>query len=32
MIVLRRFVVGVATFAIGLAGGYLGSKAWVELA
>jgi hypothetical protein len=29
---IRKLLVGVATFALGLAGGYLASKAWVELA
>ena len=27
---IRRFLSGVATFALGVAGGYLVSKAWVE--
>lgn len=28
--IIRRLVNGVATFALGIAGGYLASKAWVE--
>jgi hypothetical protein len=29
---IRQLALGAATFVIGLAGGYLASKAWVELA
>jgi hypothetical protein len=29
---IKQIVVGVATFALGLAGGYYASKAWIELA
>jgi|HubBroStandDraft_6_1064221.scaffolds.fasta_scaffold2271082_1 hypothetical protein len=29
---IRRVLGGVATFALGVAGGYLASKAWVETA
>jgi len=32
MTLVRQLMIGAATFVLGVAGGYLASKAWVELA